>query len=367
MLVQSENVRGTDGSGPLRVTLGIEPEFRVDVIDVNQRLRREFGDGFSRFPKALYVSYHTTAGYLDQRFSARLNHDGRDVQDYLSVFHELFPPDAGYSHDELHLREELSEAQKATEPRNADSHLTFMGAGLKNCATYEGRGGEPVWFVELDGVHDAGRRQRKTTVVGFHREEEVARLRMEIPASDHGLDALDLRNPDLGFLRQLQELPPKYGVAAGRIDVSLPPEERHAGLTVNEYETLLMRHDLREVLENPLRFMAEKGKSALRDPRAIPAKTLNYAQFDAVQLLNKVMDKVGVRQSVVERLVNRALALPVSHFLRMKRSLSLPVLDEESTGTGQIVSGTYQSPILVQWRRPERATRVVDVRVVRFI
>ena len=42
----------------------------------------------------------------------------------------------------------------------------------------------------------------------------------------------------------------RHGISHGRIDLSLLPEERHAGLTVNEYETLLMRHDLREVLEN---------------------------------------------------------------------------------------------------------------------
>ena len=79
------------------------------------------------------------------------------------------------------------------------------------------------------------------------------------------------------------------------MDVSLAPEERHAGLTVNEYETLLMKHDLREVLRDPFRFVAEKGKSALRDPKAIPAKTLNYAKFDGVQILNKLMDRMGVR------------------------------------------------------------------------
>jgi len=76
---------------------------------------------------------------------------------------------------------------------------------------------------------------------------------------------------------------------------------------------------------------------------------------------------MGVRKSVVERLVNRALALPISHFLRMKRGMSLPVLDEESTGVGNIVSGTYQSPILVQWRKPDAPARIVDVRLIRFI
>ena len=56
----------------------------------------------------------------------------------------------------------------------------------------------------------------------------------------------------------------------GRIDISLAPNEHHAGLTVNEYETLLMKHDLAEVLRNPLRFMAEKGKHMPSQPQGHP-------------------------------------------------------------------------------------------------
>ena len=41
-------------------------------------------------------------------------------------------------------------------------------------------------------------------------------------------------------------------------------------------------------------------------------------------------------------------------FLRMKRAVSLLVSDRDSDGRGAIVEGTYQSPILVQWRRGAR-------------
>ncbi len=365
ILVDGHHVDG--GDSPFQANLELEPSERVELFDVNGRLNREFGSDFARYPRALYVSFHTTAGYLDQSLAERLNHDGEDVQDFISVFRGLFPPDAGYTHDQLHLRTELSDEQRATEPKNADSHLTFMGAGLKNCVSYEQRPGAPVWFVELDGVGETGSRQRRTTVLGYRGEEAVASLRLDVPVSDHGLDAHNLLSPEFGIVEQLETLARKHGVAVGRIDVSLPPEEKHAGLTVNEYETLLMKHDLREVLANPLRFVAEKGKSALKDPRAIPAKTLNYAQFDGVQILNKLMDRMGVRKSVVERIVNRAVAVPVSHFLRMKRGISLPVLQPAEGGSGEIVRGTYQSPILVQWRPAEEATRTLEVRLIRFV
>jgi thiamine phosphate synthase YjbQ (UPF0047 family) len=363
--------RHTDAAGgPFHATLRIKPASRVDLIDVRGTLREEFGSDFTRYPKAFYVSDHTTAGYLDRRIAAVLDHDDNNIQDYIQVFRKLFPPDAGYVHDELHLRTELSAEQRATEPRNADSHLTFMGGGLRNCASYELRGNEPVWFVELDGVHVGGTRQRRTTVIAYNREQDVVRLQVPVPASPHSIDAQNLRDARLGFIDRLQDLARRHAVAFGRFDVSLPADERHAGLTVNEYETLLMNHDLREVLGNPLRFVAQMGKmgrEALQAPLTIPARALNYAQYDAVKLFNDLMDRVGVRRSVVERLVNRALALPVSHFLRMKRGISLPILDRSGNGVGEIGWGTYQSPILVQWRGPGGADRALDVRLVRFV
>lgn len=356
--------------GPFHATLRIKPAARVELIDVRGKLLEELGDEFTRYTRSFYISSHTTAGFLDQRLAELLEHDGRGIKDYLQLFQELFPPGADYVHDTMHLRTELSEAQRASEPLNADSHLTFIGAGLRNSASYELDGAEPVWFVELDGVHVGGTRRRRTTVVAYDREEEVERRRIRIPASPHPIDAQNLRDPGLGFIGVLQDMVRRHGVSFGSFRVALPEEERHAGLTVNEYETLLMNYDLREALRNPFRFMAQTSRDmrdALRDPRSIPAKAINFAQFDAVQVLNQVLDRIRLRDSLVERVVNRAVALPVSHFLRMKRAFGLPVLDRGGSGTGEIGWGTYQSPILVQWRGAERKTRALDVRLVRFV
>ena len=356
--------------GPFRATLRIKPAARVELIDVRGKLLQEFGDEFTRYTRSFYISSHTTAGYLDQRLAELLEHDGRGIKDYLQLFQELFPPGADYVHDSMHLRTELSEEQRASEPLNADSHLTFIGAGLRNSASYELNGAEPVWFVELDGVHLGGTRHRRTTVVAYDREEEVERRRITIRSSQHPIDAQNLRDPGLGFIGALEEMVEAHQVSFGRFDVSLPDGERSAGLTVNEYEPLLMNYDLREALRNPFRFMARTGKDVrdvLRDPRSIPAKAMNFAQFDAVHVLNQVLDRIRLRNSMVERVVNRAVALPVSHFLRMKRAFSLPVLDRSGDGTGEIGWGTYQSPILVQWRGVEARTRALDVRLVRFV
>lgn len=358
------------GDGPFHATLRIMPASRIELIDVRGKLLDEFGDRFTKYTRSFYISNHTTAGYLDQRLAELLEHDGRGIKGYLQLFQELFPAGADYVHDAMHLRSELSEKQRGEEPLNADSHLTFIGAGLHNSASYHLNGSEPVWFVELDGVHVGGTRHRRTTVIAYDHEEEVASLRVPVRTSVHPIDAQNLRDPKLGFIGTLQRMVEKHRVAFGRFDVSLPNEEQDAGLTVNEYETLLMNYDLREALRNPFRFMARTGKdvtAALRHPLTIPAKAVNFAQFDAFHVLNLVLDRIGLRDSLVERVVNRAVALPVSHFLRMKRGFSLPVLDRSGGGAGEIGWGTYQSPILVQWKGPRRQARTLDVRLVRFV
>ena len=88
-----------------------------------------------------------------------------------------------------------------------------------------------------------------------------------------------------------------------------------------------MRHDLSEVLRDPLRFMAEKAGHMLGNPRAIPARTLDYAKYDLVRVFNKLLDALGLHESMVESVLSRAIAMPASRFLRMKRSVSLLVSD----------------------------------------
>src|SRR5262245_2135355 len=100
-------------------------------------------------------------------------------------------------------------------------------------------------------------------------------MRVRCPVTGHTVESNNLKNPSLGVYERCAELVARHGVSKGRIRLALAPGERHAGLTVNEYETLLMRHDLSEVLRDPLRFMAEKAGHILGNPRAIPSRTLD--------------------------------------------------------------------------------------------
>lgn len=354
-------------ANPAEVTLEIVPRNRVDVIDVAELVKEQAGDFFDEYEKSVFCSYHTTAGYLEQSLTSRLGHRADAVQAFVRSFSELFPADAGYRHDQLELREELSDEQKEVEPRNADSHLTFIGCGLENCVTYLNRPKTPVYFVELDGTNGQDRRRRRTSVIGFTRAETIDRFSLEIPVSDHRIDSINLWDPQLGLHDRLHELVHIHGVSKGRIDIVLDPGERNAGLTVNEYETLLMRHDLAEVLRNPIRFMAQKGRNMLRDPRAIPDKARDYAKYDLVHVVNEFIDHMGLNESLIERIIDRFLAVPAARFLRMKRGVSLVVNGTDGDTPGRIVSGTYQSPIMVQWRKADRQVRTVEVTYTRFV
>ncbi len=344
------------------VTLEILPSARVDVIDVTQRIKEQHGDVLAPYPRALYCSYHTTAGYLDEWLSARLNHNPEALRGYVRAFQELFPAGAGYRHDHLEERTELSDVQRAHEPRNADSHLTFIGAGLQSCVSYENAAEHPVYFVDLDGVNGEMRRHRKSTVVGYHDRRVVHRAALPVPVSQHPIDSVNLKDARVGLYERLQGKIDRLGLSNGWIEIALPPEEHHAGLTINEYETLLMQHDLLDVLHNPFRFVAEKGRNMLRDPKAIPHKAKEYAKYDLVRVVNEMVDAFGLNESLIERVLDKFLAVPAEHFLSMKRSVRLLV--SETDGRGTIVHGRYQSPILVQWRRAPKATRQLEVTFV---
>ncbi|MFL6279646.1 MAG: hypothetical protein ACJ731_06015 [Vicinamibacterales bacterium] len=354
-------------ASPLEFALELTPRARVDVIDVRGEVSARYGDALSIYPRLLCCSFHTTAGYLDRSVAARLNQGPDGVMPYIDVFRTMFPEGAGYEHDKIERRTELSPAQRPAEPLNADSHLAFMAGALRTCVAYLNRPNEPMSFIDLDGVHAGRPRTRRTSVIGYQAEETMATTRIVVPLSGHSVESVNLKDPQLGVYSQVSDLVRAYGIAKGRIRLSLAPGERHAGLTVNEYETLLMRHDLSEVLRDPLRFMAEKAGHMLGNPRAIPARTLDYAKYDLVRVFNRLLDAVGLGQTPVENLLSRAIAMPASRFLRMKRSVSLLISDRDQPGEGKIIEGTYQSPILVQWHRGARRARTLDVTITKFI
>ena len=341
---------------PLDLVLELAPKARFDVVELRSRFAAEH-QALAAYPHCFYWSSHTTAGFLDRSLVARLR--AQNVPTYLEAFRAIFPEGAGYQHDRLDRRSDLNPRQRAVEPRNADSHLAFIASGLRTCVTHPNLPGETVCFVDLDGMIEGRPRRRRTRLIGFNAERHVCATRIEVPVSAHPIDSINLKDPRLGISAQLAEFVKVAGVGKGRLRVALDPIERHSALTINEFETLLMRYDLAEVLRNPLRFMAEKYRHAIANPRAVPAKTLGYAKYDFVRVLNQGLDTLGLRGSIVEKVLARTLAVPAERFFRMRRSINL--LISEDGGAPGIVEGAYQSPILVQWQQAPNRSRMLNV------
>ena len=350
---------------PTEVRLTLAPQRRFEAIDVNRRIAAVAGDVLRRHKRAVYCSMHTTAGYLDQSLSARLRHDETRLAQFIHSFNAVFPQGAAYHHDRMELRTELTDAQKEVEPRNADSHLTFIGAGLRNCVTYEARPDAPVYFIDLDGAYKGARRTRTTAVLAYDDERLVLNTSVRVPVSKHPIDSVNLADPRVGLFEQVNELLARTGVERARIDLAIQPGERNVGLTVNEYETLLMKNDLVDVLKNPLRFAKIKAQGMLDDPRAIPGKTLSYAKYDVVRVMNRLMEALRLDQSSLERLVAKVMSVPAKRFMRTRRVSFLAGRDGEHA-SARVLRGTYQSPILVQWQSAERQERRLDISIVQL-
>ena len=198
---------------------------------------------------------------------------------------------------------------------------------MRNCVTYRNQPLAPVYFIDLDGTNGDTRRERQTTILAYDEERVVAREAFVVPVSHHPIDSVNLADPKMGLVDRIHDLLATTGLEKGRVDISLGAAERNVGLTVNEYETMLMRHDLVEVLKDPLKFAAQRGRHMIDDPLSIPTKTINYAKYDVPRLLNSLVEALRWDHSVLERVMAKLMsvpaqpppALPTGHLPRRSR------------------------------------------------
>jgi hypothetical protein len=181
---------------PLDLTLELAPKARFDVVDLRSHFSAEH-QALAEYPRCLYWSFHTTAGFLDRSLAARLS--AERIPGYVDAFRALFPEGAGYAHDSLEQRGDLDPAQRAVEPRNADSHLAFIAGGLRTSVMHPNRPGEEVCWIDLDGMNHGKPRRRLTRLIAFHRERVVRNTRIEVPVSGHPNDSINLKDPRLGI------------------------------------------------------------------------------------------------------------------------------------------------------------------------
>src|SRR5512139_2398471 len=208
------------GSSPAEIRLTLNPSRRFEAIDVNRKVQEDAGDLLARYRRTLYCSLHTTAGYLDQSLAGRMHHHRGRLAQFFDAWNALFPQHADYRHDQMELRSELSDEQKEVEPRNGDSHLTFIGSGMRNCVTYRNQPRAPVYFIDLDGTNGDTQRERRTTIVAYDEERVVTRDSFTVPVSHHPIDSVNLADPKLGLVDRIQDLLAGSGLEKGRVDIS---------------------------------------------------------------------------------------------------------------------------------------------------
>ena len=196
-------------------------------------------------------------------------------------------------------------------------------------------------------------RRRLTRVIGFRSERVIGKTRIDVPVSAHPIDSINLKDPRLGIYTALSEFVARTGSGKGQLRIVLDPAERHSALTVNEYETLLMKYDLAEVLRNPMRFVAQQYRNVMKD--RVGARHRRSAMRSTISS--------GDEHRPATRC---GFAAPLSRPARADACRSVPrgssvcalshlLVSEREDGSVGIVEGTYQSPILVQCsRRPAR-------------
>lgn len=360
--------------------IAFSPRARLDIIDAARELELSRNGQFVGYEYLLYCSLHTTAGFLQQSLATKLGNHRDAVETFVRSAQRLFPEGAPYWHDRMELRSELSEEQRKREPLNADSHLAFISLGLSNCVTYRSEPAAPVYLIDLDGIFKDTRRNRTSLVIGYNQAECVHESTVEMKAPDNHVAAVNLSNTCIDLDEHVPALIAEHEVHRGLVTVELEEPEEHAGLTVNEFETLLVEKDITGVLLDPLKYMVREAPSIVRHPFSLPKKVRRLLNYEIRQAVHEVLSTASRNVSALERMVERLdLHLPIlehiidrlaapseARWMNLGRSVSLLINADDAEKTGSIVLGTYQSPILIQWRQPEPRTRRLIIRLYRF-
>lgn len=307
------------------VTVRLRPPRRHAVLPVREAVHQAC-PAVLKQPQVAYSAHHTTAGFLDAEARAQTGADAEAIRRFTAPYRALFPHGAGYQHDQMHLRTELRPEQRRCEPRNADAHLVYIGAGLVACTRTTPE--DSLALVDLDGVNPETEhhRTRQVTAVGFTEAYTVTAFAIDIPAPLQPVGAISLRDPRLGLMARIQAVLAEHDVAHGCVQLALASPAQGAALIVNEYETQLMHHDVAHVLRAPRYFQAAERASA-------PASA-SVEGTDA-----HVPTAVHAR-------------------LRLHRTVRLLVRPPGANGASRLVQGRYQSPILLHRTRREYTVRV---------
>jgi len=362
---------------PTVTTLGLSARSRLDMHNVSQILAEAENGCFTSYDKVAIASMHTTAGFLEQPFATKLGNSEEGIGHLVRSAHRLFPEGAPYWHDQMELRDELSEEQRKVEPLNADSHLAFICLGLCNSVQYNFDPKDPIYFIDLDGESRGTFRSRKLLAIGYNDTDCVHEEVLSIEMPDRDRCALDLSKN----FNDLQALASEHKIRQGLVTFELDSGESHAGITVNEFETLLVERDITDVLLNPLKYMLSNVSEFARKPLMLPRQAkkilmyeLHLAIRDGLKLAGRsvsaveyLAERLHMRLPLLEYVIDR-IANPIeARWMNLGSKARFLINAENGEPSGSIKVGTYQSPILIQWRRPDSDKRKLRARLLRFV
>jgi thiamine phosphate synthase YjbQ (UPF0047 family) len=87
---------------PLELSLELSARERFEMVELRSRFSSEHDESLASYPRCLYWSAHTTAGFLDRSLIRDLGSD--HISTYLETLRQIFPEGAGYAHDRLERR-----------------------------------------------------------------------------------------------------------------------------------------------------------------------------------------------------------------------------------------------------------------------
>ena len=345
-------------------------------MNVGENVEKVDSGVFSKFDRIAFCSVHTTAGFLEQPLALKLGNTREGIESLVRSARRLFPEGAPYWHDRMELRSELTAEQRKHEPLNADSHLAFICLGLCNCVLYKFAPDHPVYFIDLDGESNQTFRSRKSIAVGYNNATCVHEETLKVDLPKKNQCAVDLNNS----LPDLQALVAKYQIHRGLVTLELAPGEKHAGVTVNEFESLLVERDITDVLMNPLRYTLSNAPRFARNPLRVPGKAKNMLQYEihlairdglrvanrSVSILEYMVERLGMHLPLLEHIIDRIASPLEARWMNLGSSIRMLINAKDEDPLGRVMVGTYQSPILIQWRRPESDVREMHLRLLRF-
>ena len=364
-------------SSPIATTLHLSARSRLDMQNISHILAKANHDSFSSFQKIAVSSLHTTAGFLEQPFASKLDNSPEKIGHLVRSVHRLFPEGAPYWHDRMELRSELTDEQRKYEPLNADSHLAFICLGLCNSVLYKFDPEDAIYFIDLDGESRGTFRSRKVLVIGYNDTECVHEEVLSVNVPEQDRCALDLSEN----LQDIQTLADQHKIRQGLVTFELESDEKHVGVTVNEFETLLVERDLTDVLLNPLKYMLKNVSEFARRPLMLPRKAKKMLTYElqlairdglklasrSVSVVEYIAERLHMRLPLLEYVVDRIATPLEARWMNLGSTARFLISAENEMEQGRIKVGTYQSPILIQWRKPESDVRKMRVRLLRFV